>query len=118
MSDEDPKPKWWRLYAILPLALLLLLLESQLSLPPAGHQLAQTGIAIGVVGLMAMWVVSNAYALLCEEEGKRPLEIMTLPANADLRRKLQRDPARPAYVISDTGAGYRLREDRYDTGEL
>jgi len=30
---------------------------------------------------------------------------------AQLRHKLERDPARPRYLITEPGVGYRLRED-------
>jgi hypothetical protein len=115
MSNEYAKPQWWRLYAILPLSLLLLLIESQLSLPPAGHQLAQTGIAIVMVGMMAWWVLSNAYALVSEEEGKLPLKIITLPANAELRQKLQREPINLRYLMTEPGVGSRLRAGADDS---
>jgi two-component system KDP operon response regulator KdpE len=30
---------------------------------------------------------------------------------AQLRRKLEADPARPRYLLTETGVGYRLRTD-------
>lgn len=33
---------------------------------------------------------------------------------AQLRRKLEPDPARPAYLLTETGMGYRFRPDEAD----
>jgi two-component system KDP operon response regulator KdpE len=35
---------------------------------------------------------------------------------AQLRRKLEPDPARPAYLLTETGMGYRFRPDEADEG--
>ena len=36
---------------------------------------------------------------------------------AQLRRKLEPDPARPAYLLTETGMGYRFRPDDADDGD-
>ena len=68
MSNAYPKPKWWRLYAVLPLALALFVLESQLALPDVGHKLVQIGIVLFVVGLIGLWLTANARALELQDE--------------------------------------------------
>lgn len=33
---------------------------------------------------------------------------------ANIRRKLETDPTQPAYIFTEVGVGYRMREDEYD----
>jgi hypothetical protein len=71
MWNAYPKPRWWRLYAILPLAVALLAIDSQLALPSLGHKLVEILIVIVTVGLMGLWVVANALALECSDAAEQ-----------------------------------------------
>jgi hypothetical protein len=73
-----PKPKWWRLYAIVPLTLALLVLESQLALPNLGHKLVEILIVVVTVGLMGLWVLANAAALECSDAAEQQAADMAL----------------------------------------
>jgi hypothetical protein len=63
MDNIYPKPKWWRLYAIAPVTLTLLVIDSQLALPSLGHKLLEILIVLVTVALMGLWVLANAVAL-------------------------------------------------------
>ena len=63
MYNDYPKPRWWRLYAILPLAVALLTVDAQLALPSLGHKLFEIMIVLVTVALMGLWVWTNAAAL-------------------------------------------------------
>ncbi len=53
------KVKWWLLYAIIPLSLGLLWLDSQFRLQPLAHRWLEVGIVLVSFGLMALWVRAN-----------------------------------------------------------
>ena len=60
---RNPKPKWWLLYAVLPLGAALLVAVDLLS-PSAGWRMVAEGAATLVtLGLMACWVRANRLAL-------------------------------------------------------
>jgi hypothetical protein len=60
---KDPKPKWWLLYAVVPLALLLLI-AADLTSPSGGWRKFAEGMAsLGIMGAMALWVRANRVAL-------------------------------------------------------
>ena len=82
MTNNYPKPKWWRLYAIVPVTLALLMVDSQLALPPLGHKLVEILIVLVTVGLMGLWVLANAVAL----EGSDAAEQPALDTVGDRRR--------------------------------
>ncbi len=65
-----PKPRWWRLYATFPLAMVLLVLEHWLPLSTSGHQAVQIGIVLVTFGLMYLWLRANAGALMEEDRGQ------------------------------------------------
>lgn len=71
-----PKPKWWRLYALLPLEATLLV-GAELVFPSAGWRVfAQCTASLVVIGAMALWVRANRVplALFGEASGAgRPL---------------------------------------------
>jgi hypothetical protein len=61
----DRQPIWWVLYTLVPLMGGLLVLESGISLSPAGHKFAQISIVVCIYGLVWLWLRANALALLC-----------------------------------------------------
>lgn len=86
--NDYPKPRWWRLYAILPLTLALLVLEAQLGWSGWEHRLAQVGVALFAIGLMALWLISNAHALAWADMHDAPLLIRTMPADAQVNERI------------------------------
>jgi len=75
---KTPKPKWWLLYAALPLGATLLAAAELLS-PSAGWRMFAEGLAsMTVLCTIALWVHSNRLALALPEEppeASRPLEV-------------------------------------------
>ena len=60
---KNPKPKWWLLYAVLPLGAALLVVADLLA-PSAGWRMVAEGAAAPIsLGLMALWVRANRLAL-------------------------------------------------------
>jgi len=60
---KTPKPQWGLLYALLPVAILLLVAAQRLS-PLAGWRVfAECLAALAVIGLTALWVRANRLAL-------------------------------------------------------
>ncbi len=78
MTDR-PKPKWWRLYAIVPVMIGLLLLEAQWRLSSWEHKLAQLGIVLFALALVVLWSLSNLYALVIEDSADDSLSVHPLP---------------------------------------
>ncbi len=35
---------------------------------------------------------------------------------ANIRRKLEHNPAQPEYIFTEVGVGYRMKEDEYEAG--
>jgi hypothetical protein len=75
MSDKNPQPRWWILYAVLPLASGLLVLEVDTPMSPVLHQVAEVGIVLFAFGFVELWMISNTLALVglgCEPH-RRPV---------------------------------------------
>jgi len=89
---KTPKPKWWLLYAVLPLGAALLALAELLS-PSAGWRMFAEGLAsMTVLCAVALWVRANRLALALRDEpseASRPLRVWIAYAPpATLRRRL------------------------------
>lgn len=65
-------PKWWQVYAILPLTLGLFALEARFRFSTMGHRAAQFGILFLVFGLTRLWLNSNRMALIHESLKQAP----------------------------------------------
>src|SRR5207302_9921740 len=78
--NTPAKPKWWRLYAIVPLMLVMLLLEAQFAMPAWAHQLVQIGIVLFALVLIGLWCLSNLHELVVEEEVDEACAADALPA--------------------------------------
>ena len=89
---KTPKPKWWLLYAVLPLGATLLALTELLS-PSAGWRMFVEGLAsMTVLCAIALWVHANRVALALSDEPSevgRPLKVWIAYAPpAALRRTM------------------------------
>jgi hypothetical protein len=63
MVMKDPKPKWWLLYGMLPLAMALLI-AADLRSPSAGWRVFTESLAsLLTIGAIAIWVHANRVAL-------------------------------------------------------
>ena len=67
-------PKWWQLYLIFPLLLVLFVLDSRLRISTRGHEFVQIGIILLVYGLIHLWLKANRSAL-SEEDREQPFKI-------------------------------------------
>lgn len=63
MTTSTAHPKWWQLYLIFPLLIVLFILEHQLKISTLGHQVLQIGIILVVYGLIYRWIKANSVAL-------------------------------------------------------
>jgi len=60
---RTPKPKWWLLYSVVPMALVLLI-AADLASPSAGWRQVAEGVAsLVIMGAAALWVRMNRVAL-------------------------------------------------------
>jgi len=97
---KTPKPRWWLLYAVLPLGAALLAVADLLS-PSAGWRVMAEGLAsMTVLGAIALWVRANRLALALRDapsEASRPLKVWIAYAPpAALRRRLDVTETPPA----------------------
>jgi hypothetical protein len=67
MSRKNRKPSWWPLFALLPLTMGALLLESRTTLPVWGHRVAQIGIVVLFFVLAGLLVRMNEGVLMWDE---------------------------------------------------
>jgi hypothetical protein len=65
---RKPRPSWWLVFAILPLMIGLLLIETRLQADAQIHKILEMMIVVFAFGLMWMWVRANQAALLTEHE--------------------------------------------------
>jgi hypothetical protein len=92
MVMKDPKPKWWLLYGMLPLAMALLI-AADLRSPSAGWRVFTESLAsLLTIGAIALWVHANRAALAlfrAPSEATRPLGawIAYCPPPAPRRRR-------------------------------
>jgi hypothetical protein len=63
MTRSTARPKWWQLYLIFPLLIVLFILEHQLKVSTPEHQVLQIGIILIVYGLIYWWIKANSAAL-------------------------------------------------------
>ena len=63
MNSYTARPKWWQIYLIVPLLIVLFLLDARLKLSVRGHQIVQLGILAFIYWLVHVWLNVNAAAL-------------------------------------------------------
>lgn len=57
-------------------------------------------------------ILSNVWGPYADDDNK------ILRVNmANIRRKLESDPAQPQYIFTEVGVGYRMKEDEFETGD-
>ena len=66
------KPKWWQLYALLPLTAGLFVLEARSTLSPSGHREVEIGLVVLIFLLARLWLKSNRRALIQESLRQTP----------------------------------------------
>jgi hypothetical protein len=69
---RSPKPAWWLLYAVFPLAIVLLAAAYLASPSLAWRQFTEGSVSLVVIGAMALWVRANRVALA---QGSGQLEV-------------------------------------------
>ena len=71
---NSPKPRWWQLYALFPLSVVLFVGEHQLLLSTREHLGVQVAILVVIFGLIYWWLRANTVALIQmdrEQRGRR-----------------------------------------------
>lgn len=76
MVNRNPRPQWWQLYALLPLALGGLVWARQLGLVAGAEMVVQVVMLALTFGLIVLWLNANAAALA--------LDGVARPAQPDL----------------------------------
>ena len=64
MPRKLDRPRWWLLYAILPIVVGLFWLDSRARLSARGHTLVQLGILLAVFVLAQAWLTVNRGAII------------------------------------------------------
>jgi hypothetical protein len=72
MPDNDSRPHWWILYAILPMTVGLFVLEVNTTMPPVLHQVAEVGILLFAFACVELWLNASTMALIRGEDRPRP----------------------------------------------
>lgn len=67
---NQSKPKWWQLFALLPMMIGLLVLEAQAALSPEMHRVAQFLIVIAFFSAVGLWVRVTEAATIAENASK------------------------------------------------
>jgi len=71
---RNPKPKWWLLYALL-LVGLMLLVAADFESPSVGwREIAEGAVSFGTLVAMWCWVRGNRAALVCRDGGDWPTD--------------------------------------------
>ena len=68
MTSTNSHPKWWQLYLLFPIIIVLFVLEHRLNISTRGHEVAQIGILVLVYGLIYWWLKANSGALSREDQ--------------------------------------------------
>ena len=97
---KNPRPRWWALYLLLPLAMVLLVAAHRWLPAGAGRAFAQAVVSLAVVGAMALWVRANRVALvLLDAPGEQ--------AQSFRARVAYQPPAPPRRSICTAPSEYR-----------
>jgi hypothetical protein len=94
-------PKWWQLYLLLPLAVVLFVLERGLPFPTSGHQVVQIGIVLVIFGLVYFWLRANSAALTETEQERHQwkatliVSVIPNPPDGEARGGNGRQPELP-----------------------
>lgn len=110
MRSQNARPKWWQIYLIFPLLIVLFILDHQLEISTRGHQAVQIGIVLIVYGLVHLWLRANASALsgMNRERAYGRITVIQFPAfqppesSSENRLMLQLPDSEKNSVLSDT----------------
>ncbi len=91
--ERKSKPNWWLVFAIVPLMIVAILVESQFKYPAGVHEVADCAIVIVSFGLVVGWMRSNESALEEEEIAKEHWVFMEEPSDDEaLEYEIPVDP--------------------------
>lgn len=121
MSSKARGPRWWQLYAMLPLLVGLFLLEMRLPFSETGHEIAQL-VVLGIIfGLVHLWLRANASALARSDEENYPLRMTVIHFPA---RQSTDDHSRPRLQLPSgeirnvLGTTFELDVEEQDANSL
>jgi hypothetical protein len=133
MPDNTVRPKWWLLYLIFPLLIMLFVLDHYLDLSQGGHSAVQIGTILLIYGLVTKWIKTNPGALFETNQKQydesivvtgaqtyHMPEIMSNPhpnirlprpgLNGTLRDTFGMDPGEAEYIQFEEDANFMTRE--------
>ena len=81
MNTKKVEPRWWQVYAMLPVLVGLFLVEMRLPLTDTEHIAAQLGILLLIYGFVHAWLGANRRALmgLDDERGEWRMRVYEFP---------------------------------------
>jgi hypothetical protein len=108
MSSKNIQPKWWQLYLIFPLLMVLFAVDNRLKISTEEHQAVQIGIIVIVFGLVHLWLKANSSALskMDQAQYRGTVRVIRIPApqlsETNKHPMLQLPDSEIKGVLSDT----------------
>src|SRR6478672_2862331 len=109
MNSSNTRPRWWQLYLMLPLLIVLFIFEHRLNISPRGHEAVQLGIILLVYGFITWWIRANSHTLSrMDQQYYRKYTVVetsplqSSPLSEERSRILQLPDSEVRGVLSDT----------------
>ena len=118
MKSNNHFPKWWQLYLIFPLMVLLFVFDSRINISTIGHQLVQIGSLGLILSFVYIWLKANMNALSRMDQERNGGRITGLLYQHENKLPLGKDPYAD-FRSRNSYAGGQLNPPVYeDTKEL
>jgi hypothetical protein len=100
VCDNEPRPRWWVLYSVLPLTTGLFVLEIRTPESPSWHTLAELGIVLFTFVYVWLWLSANSLALIQQDWGEPSCDQRRYPVQpaATARVRLESGEASSAFA--------------------
>lgn len=118
-SSKNARPKWWQLYLVLPLLIVLFILEVRLPFSTTEHEIAQLGILAVIYGLVHLWLRANRSAFYKMDIEKEKLRASRVVKIYEVPRSFANEfedvyEHRPMFRITD----HEIKNTLSDTFEM
>ncbi len=91
LKVRRPKPTWWMLYALLPLAVGLLVAAHLASSSLAWREVTEGSASLVIMGTMALWIRANRVAIILSDHPQEPDEMI---GTREMTKRMYRDDSR------------------------